>query len=158
MGIEIERKFLIINDNWRTNSTGVLYRQGYLSTDKDRTVRVRIIDDTGFMTVKGITKNSQRAEFEYKIPFDDAQWMLDNLCKKPLIEKKRFKINYSGLIWEVDEFIGENQGLILAEVELKDVNQKIAIPDWIGEEVTENEAYYNANLVINPYKNWLDRP
>ena len=154
MGIEIERKFLVVNNDWRLISTGVLYRQGYLSTDKERTVRVRIAGDTGFLTIKGLTENSQRAEFEYAIPFDDAKWMLDRLCKQPLIEKMRFKIEYKGLIWEVDEFLGENQGLVLAEVELPTPDQEIALPDWIGEDVTEIEAYYNANLVINPFRNW----
>jgi CYTH domain-containing protein len=154
MGIEIERKFLLKNDDWRKLGKGELYRQGYLSTDIERTVRIRTIGKKGYLTIKGITQNTQREEFEYDIPFEDANWMLDVLCKRPLIEKTRYKISVKDLIWEVDEFFGENKGLIIAEVELRDANQSLAIPEWIGREVTEDPAYYNASLVEYPYSKW----
>jgi CYTH domain-containing protein len=157
MGIEIERKFLVKNDQWRILGEGKLYRQGYLSTDIERTVRVRTVDKKGFLTIKGITENARREEFEYEIPFEEAKWMMDELCKPPLIEKTRYRITDKNLVWEVDEFWGENEGLIIAEVELRDINQTICIPDWIGKEVTENPVYYNANLVKHPYSQWKNK-
>ena len=154
MGKEIERKFLVKGDTWRENSEGVLFRQGYLSTIKERTVRVRTIDSKGFLTIKGITVGATRAEYEYEISVSDANEMLDSLCEKPIIEKNRTKIEYKGLIWEVDEFFGENEGLIFAEVELDSEDQDIALPEWIGEEVTGDHRYFNSNLIRNPFKNW----
>jgi len=154
MGKEIEKKFLVKGDSWRENSTGVLFRQGYLSTIKERTVRVRTIDSKGFLTIKGITVGATRAEYEYEISVSDANEMLDSLCEKPIIEKNRTKIEYKGLIWEIDEFFGENEGLIFAEVELDSEDQDIALPEWIGEEVTGDHRYFNSNLIRNPFKNW----
>jgi CYTH domain-containing protein len=154
MGTEIERKFLIKGDKWRKLGAGSSYRQGYLSMDLERTVRIRTYGKKGFLTIKGKTQNAKRDEFEYEIPCEDANSMLDVLCKRPLIEKTRYKITDGDLIWEIDEFWGENEGLIIAEVELDDVNKTITIPDWIGTEVTDNPAYYNANLVKNPYSKW----
>ncbi|MEL7036148.1 MAG: CYTH domain-containing protein [Cyanobacteria bacterium J06592_8] len=154
MGTEIERKFLVKDDRWRSLAEGKLYCQGYISSQKGRTVRVRIIGDQGYLTIKGPAVNQVRPEFEYEIPVKDAEEMLQTLCDRPLIEKKRHKIPLGDLIWEVDEFFGENQGLILAEVELTDVNQTIEIPDWIGEDVSDDSRYYNANLVKNPYCEW----
>jgi adenylate cyclase len=154
MGIEIERKFLVNGEAWKDLSTGTTYRQGYLSTEKERTVRVRTINDKGFLTIKGLTRGASRAEFEYDIPADDANQLLDELCLKPLIEKKRYKIQHDGLIWEVDAFFGENDGLIVAEVELESEDQVFTKPEWVGAEVTGDPRYYNANLIANPYKNW----
>lgn len=155
MGIEIERKFLLKNDNWRSgNEPGILYRQGYLAIGIESVVRVRIIDQTGTLTVKGKSEDARRKEFEYEIPVLDANELIDEICLKPIIEKYRYKIGYEKLIWEVDEFLGDNSGLILAEVELHDVHQDVALPEWVGEEVTEDPKYYNSNLVKNPYKNW----
>ena len=154
MSVEIERKFLVKNDDWRNLGEGKLYRQGYLSTDSGRTVRIRTVGRKGFLTIKGITQNTRREEFEYEIPFEDAKRMLDVLCKQPIIEKTRYKINDEDLVWEVDEFWGENEGLIIAEVELKHVRQSISTPDWIGKEVSQDPAYYNANLVKHPYSRW----
>jgi adenylate cyclase len=155
MGIEIERKFLIKNNNWRSgNEPHTLYRQGYISIGSESVVRVRIVGQTGTLTVKGKSDGAQRKEFEYEIPLSDANELLNEICLKPIIEKYRYKIDYDKLIWEVDEFIGDNSGLILAEVELQDVHQDVALPDWVGEEVTEDQKYYNSNLVKNPYKNW----
>lgn len=154
MGIEIERKFLLKNDNWRGLAPGVKYRQGYLSSVKERAVRVRTIEDQGYLTIKGVSQGAARVEYEYPIPLDDANAMLDGLCEKPLIEKKRYKIPYQGLTWEVDEFFGENQGLIMAEVELESETQAFEEPDWIGEEVTHDSRYFNANLIHHPFSQW----
>ncbi len=154
MAKEIERKFLVKDIAWRSQARGTRYRQGYLNSTKERTVRVRIIDEKGFLTVKGITRGAARVEYEYEIPVAEAQVMLDELCEKPLIEKKRHKIKYKGLTWEVDEFFGENRGLIVAEVELESENQKINKPAWIGQEVTGDARYFNANLIHHPFQKW----
>ncbi|EAW35598.1 CYTH domain-containing protein [Lyngbya sp. PCC 8106] len=154
MGIEIERKFLVKDDRWRSLGVGVLYCQGYISSEKERTVRVRLIGNQGYLTIKGPVSSRVRSEFEYMIPVEDAEEMLQILCDRPFIEKKRHKISLGDLIWEVDEFLGDNQGLILAEVELKDPNQVIEIPDWIAEEVSHDARYFNSNLVKNPYSQW----
>ncbi len=157
MATEIERKFLVKGEEWRSLGAGTVYRQGYLSSKKGCSVRVRLAGDQGFLTIKGLTKGFSRTEFEYPIPADDAKEMLDNLCERPLIEKTRHKIEYAGLIWEVDEFAGENQGLIVAEVELSDENYRLELPDWIDKEVSDDPRYYNVNLVQNPYSQWLEK-
>ena len=154
MGTEIERKFLVTENSWRSLAAGVKYRQGYLNSAKERTVRVRTIDDKGFLTIKGITTVASRAEYEYEIPVGDADALLDDLCEKPLIEKNRYKIDFEGFVWEVDEFFGENQGLIVAEVELESEDQAFGKPGWIGEEVTGDPKYFNSNLINNPYLKW----
>ena len=154
MPLEIERKFLVRGDAWRSLGTGKLYRQGYLSTESARSVRVRVIEDTGYLTVKGKTVNAARLEYEYCIPVEDATAMLDALCERPLIEKTRYRIEHAGLMWEVDEFRGDNAGLLIAEVELDAADQAITLPDWVGEEVTDDPRYYNANLIANPYSRW----
>lgn len=153
MATEIERKFLVKGDGWRSLGLGEIYRQGYIANNNGRTVRVRVVGEQGYLTIKGSTTGMKRAEFEYKIPVKDAQELLETLCDRPFIEKTRYKILIGNLIWEVDEFWGENQGLILAEVELETEDQNIDIPDWIGEEVTSDPRYYNVNLVKNPYRN-----
>ncbi len=154
MGKEIERKYLVKSDEFKKLAKGTSYRQGYLSTVKERTVRVRTIDDKGYLTIKGITIGASRVEYEYEIPAKEADDMLSNLCEKPLIEKNRYKIPFAGLTWEVDEFFGDNDGLIVAEVELKSEDQKIEKPAWIGKEVTTDPRYFNSNLTKNPFKNW----
>jgi adenylate cyclase len=154
MGTEIERKFLVISDEWRSLGSGVAYAQGYLVTEVERTVRVRIAGTQGFITIKGATQGISRAEFEYEIPIEDARTLLENLCDRPWIQKTRYKIYADGLLWEVDEFAGENQGLILAEVELQAAEQAIALPAWIGAEVSHDSRYYNANLVKFPFSQW----
>ena len=154
MGTEIERKFLVTENSWRSLAAGVKYRQGYLNSVKERTVRVRTIDDKGFLTIKGITTGASRAEYEYEIPVGDADALLDDLCEKPLIEKNRYKIDFEGFVWEVDEFFGENKGLIVAEVELESEDQAFEKPGWIGEEVTGDPKYFNSNLINNPYLKW----
>ena len=154
MATEIERKYRVKNTDWKALAKGTVYRQGYLSTVKERTVRVRTIDDNGYLTIKGITVGATRAEYEYEIPAKDANYMLDELCEKPIIEKKRYVVDYEDLTWEIDEFNGENRGLIVAEVELTTEDQKIALPDWIGEEVTGDPRYFNSNLIKHPYSKW----
>jgi adenylate cyclase len=154
MATEIERKFLIKNESFKLFSTGVIYRQGYLNRDKARTVRVRVAGEQAFITIKGLTNGMERMEFEYPISITDANEMLETLCVKPLIEKLRYKIMSDGHLWEVDEFIGDNEGLTVAEVELKSSDEHVIIPDWVGQEVTGDLMYFNSNLVINPFKNW----
>ncbi|MGA7409094.1 MAG: CYTH domain-containing protein [Bryobacteraceae bacterium] len=151
---EIERKFLVKDDSWRSPDPGKQYRQGYLSTVKERTVRVRTAGEQGFITVEGINTGATRSEYEYKIPLADAEEMLDQLCERPLIEKTRYRIPFADLVWEVDEFEGDNRGLITAEVELKDEKQAVSIPAWAGEEVTGDSRYINANLLARPFYKW----
>ncbi len=154
MGKEIERKYLVKGDDWRRLAKGVPYRQGYLSTVKERTVRVRTIGEKGYLTIKGVTVGATRSEYEYEIPVAEADEILTNLCEKPLIEKNRYKIVAGPVTWEIDEFFGDNQGLIVAEVELKDEGQKIDLPPWIGEEVTGKPEYFNSNLTKHPFTTW----
>jgi adenylate cyclase len=154
MGTEIERKFLLKNDAWRSLAGGTRYRQGYLNRSKECTVRVRTKNRSGYLTIKGPEKGITRIEYEYVIPESDAISMLEDLCEKPIIEKKRHKIDAAGLVWEVDEFLGENTGLIVAEVELESEDQCFEKPEWIGDEVTGDPRYYNASLVTHPYVNW----
>lgn len=154
MSKEIERKFLVNGNAWRTLAQGVLYRQGYLNSAKERTVRVRTAGEKGFLTVKGITNGVTRSEFEYEIPFADADEMLSGLAEKPLIEKRRFKIPAGSLVWEIDEFLGENAGLIVAEIELPDEDAPFERPDWLGREVSNDPRYFNSNLVRHPFSQW----
>ena len=154
MATEIERKFLVNGDLWRSLGTGQSYKQGYIPTQDQTAVRIRIVGDRAYLTIKGKNQGMVRAEFEYPIPLDDAEMMLATLCRPPFIEKIRYRIPQGDLIWEIDEFSGENQGLILAEVELQSEHQAIAIPTWIGQEVTADPRYYNSNLVNHPYQSW----
>lgn len=154
MAVEIERKFLVKNDQWRGLAQGHLYRQGYIPTQDYTTVRVRIIGDQSYVTIKGKNTGMSRLEFEYEIPLADADQMLTNLCSPPLIEKYRYCIEFAGKIWEVDEFLGENQGLTLAEIELSREDESVELPDWVGEEVTGDRRYYNVNLALYPYGSW----
>jgi len=154
MAVEIERKFLVKGNEWRSLGTGTLYRQGYITTHNGTTVRVRLAGSQGYLTFKGKSVGFSRAEYEYPIPAQDAQEMLDNLCDRPLIEKTRYKIDLAGVIWEVDEFWGENEGLIIAEVEIKDENQRVDLPDWIEQEVSNDSKYYNVHLFKHPFQQW----
>jgi CYTH domain-containing protein len=153
MGKEIERKFLLTGEGWKT-VVGTHYRQGYLNSVKERTVRVRTINDKGFLTVKGVTVGATRLEYEYDIPVSDARELLDELCEKPIIEKSRYKVEFAGLTWEIDEFYGENQGLVVAEVELDSEDQVFERPPWVGEEVTGDPRYFNSNLITHPFTKW----
>ena len=154
MGLEIERKFLVIGTAWQTLAAGALTRQGYLSSAAERTVRVRIAGDQGFLTVKGKSHGLSRAEFEYAIPVEDAAAMLDRLCEKPLIEKTRYRVPFGAHTWEVDEFHGANAGLVVAEVELASADDEPALPPWVGREVSLDPRYFNANLVKRPFTTW----
>ncbi len=153
MGKEIERKFLLVGDKWKSLGAGTLYRQGYLNSQKERVVRARTMGDKAALTIKGITVGATRLEFEYEIPFSDCESLLE-LCEQPLIEKTRYKIEFGGLIWEVDEFHGVNDGLVVAECELESEDQEIQKPAWVGEEVTGDPRYFNSNLIANPFTAW----
>lgn len=157
MAKEIERKFLVVGDAWRALAQGVHYRQGYLNSIKERTVRIRTVGEKAVLTVKGPTVGVTRMEFEYQIPYDDCVAMLDNLAEKPIIEKKRYKIPMGEFVWEIDEFFGVNEGLIVAEVELKSEDQAFEKPEWIGKEVSGDPRYFNSNLVAHPYSTWKDK-
>ncbi|MDX2213567.1 MAG: CYTH domain-containing protein [Oculatellaceae cyanobacterium bins.114] len=153
MAVEIERKFLVKGDEWRSLAQGTLYRQGYIASGQ-RTVRVRIAGDHAYLTIKGGSNGIARSEYEYEIPLVDAIEMLATLCDRPLIEKIRYRLDYQGLLWEIDEFMGENHGLIMAEVELTDVNQVVSLPAWVGEEVSTDVRYFNSNLAKHPFQSW----
>lgn len=154
MPIEIERKFLV-NELWKNvdKGEGVFYEQGYLMMEPSKTVRVRLADEQGFLTIKGRTTNLSRPEFEYEIPKQDAQALLDQFCISKL-SKKRYKIAHQGHVWEVDEFLGENAGLIVAEIELGNEHESFALPEWVGQEVSHEKKYTNASLSIHPFKDW----
>jgi adenylate cyclase len=154
MGTEIERKFLVKGNEWRELAAGIRYSQGYLRSGNEQTVRVRIAGEEAFLTIKGKTDGISRMEFEYPIPVEDAKILLAELCEQPIIEKKRYRINYQGFVWEVDEFFGENEGLLVAEIELESENQKFSKPPWIGAEVSLDRRYSNGSLVKYPFTLW----
>ena len=154
MGLEIERKFLIKNDSWKNEiKKTVSIRQGYLNSEVERTVRIRIQGEQGVLTIKGKNQNVTRKEFEYQIPLDDAINLL-SMCEKPIIEKTRFLIPSNRSTWEIDVFDGENKGLVIAEIELTSEEESFDIPNWLGEEVSSESKYYNSSLITNPYGNW----
>jgi adenylate cyclase len=154
MKTEIERKFLVINNRFKELAERTFYHQGYLNFQKERVVRVRRINDKGFLTIKGITMGATRLEYEYEIPVNDANDLLSEICEKPTIQKYRYKIPFAEFTWEVDEFLGDNRGLIIAEIELISENQTFDKPDWIGDEVTYDHRYFNSNLIKNPINTW----
>lgn len=156
MGIEIERKFLVRGDGWWEGAAGTDFRQGYLPTGENCVVRVRIQGATAILTIKGRTEGIERLEFEYPIPLTDAETLLSELCEKPLIEKTRFRMKHGAHVWEIDEFRGDNRGLVLAEVELSDAQESVELPDWVGEEVSDDPRYFNVNLVRHPFPSWKD--
>ena len=154
--IEIERKYLVSSGAYREAAVSEKKMvQGFLNTDPERTVRVRVFDNEGFLTIKGKSSESgtTRFEWEAKISRDDALVLME-MCEKPLIEKNRFEVPVGAHLFEVDEFLGENLGLVLAEVELQSENEAITMPDWIGPEVTGESRYYNSQLIKNPYNTW----
>lgn len=153
MGVEIERKFLVRSDAWRSLGEPVLLRQGYLSSHKERVVRVRIDGEQGVMTIKGRNVGAVRGEWEYPIPLADAAELL-LLCEQPLIEKYRRRISHAGHVWEVDEFLGVNAGLVVAEIELAAEAEAFELPDWVGTEVTDDLRYFNSSLIKHPYSAW----
>jgi adenylate cyclase len=154
MGTETERKFLVSGTAWKQGVHGRRLRQGYLSTDKERTVRVRATDEKAWMTIKGLTAGVTRTEFEYEIPVQDAHKLLDELCRQPIIDKTRYEIRVGGHLWEVDEFHGANDGLVVAEIELRSEDEAFERPRWLGEEVSHDPRYFNANLIQHPFRDW----
>lgn len=159
MGIEIERKFLLKNDNWKTAVTETcVIKQGYLQSglesSQKSSVRIRISNQQANINIKSVELNMKRQEFEYEIPLDDAEQMLNTLCDDVVIEKTRHYVPYASHMWEVDIFAGENTGLQMAEIELGSVDESFEIPDWIGDEVTNDKYYYNSHLLKAPYKMW----
>jgi adenylate cyclase len=156
LGTEIERKFLVATDGWRAAAgVGTPFEQGYLSTEPARTVRVRLAGSHATLTIKGLTHGASRDEFEYPIPAEDARHMLAHLCKDAVV-KVRFVVPHEGHDWEVDVFGGENEGLVVAEIELDDEAEPFALPAWVGAEVTGDERYYNAILATRPWRSWAD--
>lgn len=147
MGREIERKFLVVSDAWKSEATSeTLLRQGYLSSNAKATVRVRTRDDAkAELTLKGATQGFSRAEYEYDIPIADARELLAMAAPNTL-EKRRYEVPFGGLVWEVDVFAGRHAGLVIAEVELESEDQPVALPGWVGAEVTDDDRYYNASL------------
>lgn len=152
MAVEIERKFLVVGQGWRS-AQGLLLRQGYLNRDKARTVRVRVAGAQGFLTIKGPTQGVERSEFEYAIPLEDANALLA-LCDGPLVEKTRHTQAVDGTVWEVDEFHGANAPLVLAEVELPHADAPFSRPPWLGREVSHDARYFNSCLAQHPYPGW----
>ena len=155
MGIEIERKFLVKKSKWEAlkKPKGNFLKQGYILTDPDKTIRVRLNNTIGTLTIKGLSIGATRQEFEYEIPEMEARQLLNEFVKSSL-EKHRYEIVYKDKLWEVDEFHGDNVGLVIAEIELSNENEAFELPDWIDKEVTGDAKYYNSNLSINPYLNW----
>jgi adenylate cyclase len=154
MAKEIERKFLVKSGVWKPVTPGLTYRQGYLSSVNERVVRVRVAGDKAFLTIKGINLSLSRLEFEYPVPAADAAEMLDQLCERPLIEKTRYQQTVGGHIWEIDVFSGDNDGLIIAEIELSSEMETFERACWVAEEVSGDPRYFNNNLVLNPFKAW----
>ena len=155
MATEIERKFLLKNNTWQVHADqGTRYSQGYLVGSQHASVRVRLEGDKAFINVKSATINITRQEYEYEIPVNDAKEMLKMLCEKPLISKTRYHVTYDKHLWEIDVFAGDNQGLVVAEIELTDKDETFATPEWLGEEVSDDIRYYNVNLVKHPFTDW----
>ncbi|OGV46014.1 MAG: adenylate cyclase [Lentisphaerae bacterium GWF2_44_16] len=154
MAKEIERKYLLKDDSWRNSATGHLCSQGYISTDKNCVVRIRVSKGKGYITIKGKLENISRPEYEYEIPLKDAQGFLEKFCGKTLIEKTRYALEYKGHLWEIDEFHGNNSGLILAEIELENEEEKFELPEWAGKDVTDDFRYYNSYLAEKPFTTW----
>lgn len=155
MATEIERKFLLKDSSWKElTDAGTQYCQGYLVGSNKSSVRVRIQGKRAFLNIKSATIDITRQEFEYEIPLAEATEMLETLCEKPLIDKVRYLIQSDNHIWEIDVFSGDNEGLVVAEIELKDKNERFAKPNWLGDEVSDDKRYYNVCLVNHPFKDW----
>ena len=154
MAREIERKFLVSDTAFLQRLQGTRCRQGYIATHNGAAVRLRVIGERAFITLKGKSEGISRAEYEYPVPVADAEAMLDGLCDPPLIEKTRYLVEHGGMNWEVDVFSGDNNGLIVAEIELEAENQPFAKPPWLGEEVSHDPRYFNFNLSRTPFKDW----
>jgi adenylate cyclase len=155
MGVEIERKFLVDHNKWDKveKPAGIHYRQGYLLAESGRTIRIRISDKDAFINLKSKSTNVSRSEYEYEIPLEDGRAILDSFTTIGT-EKTRYEISYANKVWEVDVFMGDNAGLIVAEIELESEDEKFERPDWVTIEVTEDGRYTNAALAKRPFKNW----
>ena len=155
MGVEIERKFLVDHNKWKqlTKPIGTHFRQGYVLSDDNRTIRIRVTDKHGYITFKGASSGISRKEFEYEIPVDEGVELLDGFAESE-IEKIRYRIEFEGKTWEIDEFLGDNAGLILAEIELLKEDEEFEKPDWISIEVSDEERYYNSCLAVYSFKDW----
>src|ERR1700722_1917843 len=151
---EIEHKYLVRLEDWKPTTAGVLYRQGYLSSVKERGGRVRIAEEPAYLTVKSLMRGVTRLEFEYAIPVSDAATMLDLLCERPLIEKTRYREAFGGRTWDIDVFHGDNEELVVAEGEVTSESHSVQAPPWLGHEVSSDPRYLNSNFISNPYKNW----
>ena len=154
MAIEIERKFLIKKKPFSIAKMSLKINQGYIINEKSKVIRVREKGDDYFLTIKGNNIGISRLEYDFPISKEDAKELIFHFCKTTLIEKTRHYIEYKGHTWEVDEFHGKNTGLIVAEIELDSEDEKFEIPDWVGEEVTQDDRYYNMNLAIHPFTSW----
>jgi adenylate cyclase len=155
MAIEVERKFLVVNDAWRDRvASRVHIMQGYLANNAGLTVRVRLKGADAYLTIKGATQGVSRAEYEYPIPVEDAESLLRDLAISPPVDKVRHEIRVGDHVWELDVFSGENEGLVMAEVELSSEDEVFEMPDWAGEEVSADPRYYNVNLARHPFKHW----
>lgn len=154
MAKEIERKFLLREKDFVRTLTGTRLEQGYIATVRGVTVRVRIAGEQAFLTIKGKSSGISRDEYEYEIPVVEAEAMLRDLCEAPTVKKIRYRTEHAGLVWEIDEFLGENSGLWVAEVELEDPEQEVLLPDFVGQEVSGDPRYFNSYLVKNPYSTW----
>jgi len=155
MGTEIEHKFLIVNNDWRKDADeGIHIIQAYMGSNEKSSVRIRINGDLANLNIKSKTLGIQRSEYEYAIPIEEAKEMLESLCDKPYIEKTRFHVMHDSHQWEIDVFAGDNRGLIVAELELESVDEAFTLPDWAGDDVSDDPRYYNICLVSHPYKDW----
>lgn len=155
MPTEIERKYLIIPGAWHPDpARGTHYRQGYLSSDPARVVRVRVAGDAAWLTIKGLTEGISRLEFEYPIPVADANLLLDRLAVGSVVAKRRYRETFAGRVWEIDVFEGDNAGLVLAEVELPDADAAVELPPWVAREVSDDPRYFNSNLAVHPWWEW----
>jgi adenylate cyclase len=157
MGIEIERKYLVNQEKWNhvVKEEKQFWRQGYLLTDANKTIRVRYNEEKGFLTIKSKSVSISRLEFEYEIPKSDAIELLQNFAIS-VLTKIRYRVNYKNKLWEVDEFLEDNAGLIIAEIELENEHEHYELPEWVGQDVSGDNKYYNSYLSVNPYKNWKD--
>lgn len=155
MALEIEHKFLLKNNDWQKDiKKSSRYKQGYLISDSKKSIRIRTSNDKAWLNIKSATIGTHRHEYEYEIPYSEGEEILNTLCEKPLIEKTRHLVPYDQHIWEIDVFTGDNEGLIVAEIELSQVGELFSKPSWIDMEVTDDLRYYNNQLCKNPYKNW----
>jgi len=158
MAIEIERKFLVTDNSWKQQAHALFrMKQGYLSQGGERSVRIRTnANGKAYLNIKSSTTGIRRLEYEYEIPLTDAEEILANIALKPVIDKTRYLVKIGGHTWEVDEFYGDNQGLVVAEIELSDEDESFERPAWLGKEVSADNRYYNMNLIQNPYCNWTE--